>query len=176
VGEWSSCIDFSSGGPSRVWVQAVLVLLAVLLHGICAAQNEANLSLSTPSSDQPACVYRNGFHVPEPLRKEGEPFRWGVLGPSTPIRLKVVKKASSGDEAGDKIELEVAEDVLVDGFAVIRKGAEAWGAITNGGDEISGEVWRSVHPHSDLPVIPGDVVDGPVRSRTGTACGRGAEC
>ena len=46
------------------------------------------------------------------------------------MKLRVQEMASTERaQPGDRIDLEVVEDVQVDGFTVIRKGAEAWGTI-----------------------------------------------
>jgi hypothetical protein len=53
-----------------------------------------------------------------------------VLLDSTPVRMKLGKALSSSDaQVGDEVDLEVAEDVVVDGFLVIAKGANATGVI-----------------------------------------------
>lgn len=49
---------------------------------------------------------------------------------STPIRMKLGKALSSADaQVGDEVNLEVSEDVVVDGFLVIAKGAIASGVV-----------------------------------------------
>lgn len=49
---------------------------------------------------------------------------------STPIRMKLGKTISSADaHVGDDVSLEVSEDVVVDGFLVIPKGASALGVV-----------------------------------------------
>ena len=105
--------------------------------------------LHTGYSDRPACDYRDGFHVPVPLRKEGAPFEWGVLKLETPVRLRVQEKASTERaQPGDRIDLEVIEDVRVEGFTVIRKGADAWATIepASKGPSASPE-WRLYDPN-----------------------------
>ena len=53
-----------------------------------------------------------------------------VLLDSTPVRMKLGRTLSSADaQVGDEVDLEVSEDVLVDGFLVIAKGANAIGVI-----------------------------------------------
>lgn len=135
----------------RSRILAGSLLLAAALPLTCAAQIQTNLSPEARSSSRPVCEYRNGFHVPEPLRTAGEPFRWGALDASTPVKLKVVKKASSRGDAGGRVELEVAEDVLVNGFAVIREGAEAWGTLTESKRPGLGGKWIVYDDDPDLP-------------------------
>ncbi len=53
-----------------------------------------------------------------------------ILLDSTPVHLKLGKALSSADaKVGDEVDLEVSEDVVVDGFLVIAKGANAVGVI-----------------------------------------------
>jgi hypothetical protein len=49
---------------------------------------------------------------------------------STPVRMKIGKTISSADaQVGDDVNFEVSEDVVVDGFLVIPKGAIAIGVV-----------------------------------------------
>jgi hypothetical protein len=53
-----------------------------------------------------------------------------ILLDSTPVRMKLGRSLSSSDaQVGDEVDLEVTEDVVVDGFLVIAKGANATGVI-----------------------------------------------
>jgi hypothetical protein len=53
-----------------------------------------------------------------------------ILLDSTPIRMKLGKSLSSSDaQVGDEVDLEVTEDVVIDGFLVIANGANAVGVI-----------------------------------------------
>lgn len=53
-----------------------------------------------------------------------------VLLDSTPVRMKIGKTISSADaQVGDDVNFEVSEDVVVDGFLVIPKGAIAIGVV-----------------------------------------------
>jgi hypothetical protein len=53
-----------------------------------------------------------------------------ILLDSTPIRMKLGRALSSSDaQVGDEVDFEVSEDVVVDGFLVIAKGANAVGVI-----------------------------------------------
>jgi hypothetical protein len=53
-----------------------------------------------------------------------------LLLDSTPIRMKIDKTISSADaQVGDEVSFEVSEDVVVDGFLVVQKGANAIGVV-----------------------------------------------
>lgn len=53
-----------------------------------------------------------------------------ILLDSTPVRMKLGKALSSADaKVGDEVDLEVSEDVVVDGLLVISKGAVASGVV-----------------------------------------------
>jgi len=53
-----------------------------------------------------------------------------ILLDSTPVRMKLGRTLSSADaQVGDEVDLEVSEDVVVDGLLVIAKGANAIGVI-----------------------------------------------
>ncbi len=53
-----------------------------------------------------------------------------ILLDSTPVHMKLSKALSSADaQVGDEVDLEVSEDVVVDGFLVIAKGANAVGVV-----------------------------------------------
>jgi hypothetical protein len=53
-----------------------------------------------------------------------------ILLDSTPVHMKLGKALSSADaQVGDEVGLEVSEDVVVDGFLVIAKGANAVGVV-----------------------------------------------
>jgi hypothetical protein len=53
-----------------------------------------------------------------------------ILLDSTPVRMKLGRSLSSSDaQVGDDVDLEVSEDVVVDGFLVIAKGANAVGVV-----------------------------------------------
>jgi hypothetical protein len=55
-----------------------------------------------------------------------------MLRSGTAIHLKLVKSLSSAAaKLGDHVDLEVAEDVVIDGLAVIAKGAAATGTVTD---------------------------------------------
>jgi len=53
-----------------------------------------------------------------------------ILLDSTPVRMKLGRTLSSADaQVGDEVDLEVSEDVVVDGLLVISKGAIAAGVV-----------------------------------------------
>jgi hypothetical protein len=53
-----------------------------------------------------------------------------LLLDSTPIRMKIDKTISSADaQVGDEVSFEVTEDVVIDGFLVVPKGATAIGVV-----------------------------------------------
>ncbi len=53
-----------------------------------------------------------------------------ILLDSTPVRMKLGRALSSADaQVGDEVDLEVSEDVVVDGLLVIAKGANASGVV-----------------------------------------------
>jgi hypothetical protein len=55
-----------------------------------------------------------------------------TLAKDTPVHLKVVKTISSATaRVGDPVELEVTDDVLVEGVPVLTKGAKVTGAIAD---------------------------------------------
>ncbi|MGC1482962.1 MAG: hypothetical protein WA789_04135 [Candidatus Acidiferrum sp.] len=64
-----------------------------------------------------------------PLNAPGSPS-FLVLRDSTPVTLKLQKAITSADaQVGDDVTFEVTEDVVVDGFLVIPKGAAALGVV-----------------------------------------------
>ncbi|HZV88439.1 MAG TPA: hypothetical protein VFF95_12875 [Candidatus Binatus sp.] len=66
----------------------------------------------------------------EPAPKSSASTQFLSLLDSTPIRMKLMKTISSADaQVGDDVSFEVSEDVVVDGFLVIPKGANALGVV-----------------------------------------------
>jgi len=64
-----------------------------------------------------------------PSREKAPPLL--TLFDGTPVRLKLDRTVSSADtHVGDQVTFEVAEDVVVDGYTVIRKGTKALGAVS----------------------------------------------
>ena len=63
--------------------------------------------------------------------KSGAPSPEFTLRNNTPIHLKVLQTLSStSTHLGDKVNLEVVDDVVVEGLVVIAKGAAAAGSVT----------------------------------------------
>ena len=69
--------------------------------------------------------------TPAAATKKGTPApRILNLFDGTPVRLKVGHTVSSADaKVGDEVPFEVTEDVVVEGFKVIRKGTKATGTV-----------------------------------------------
>ncbi|HET7106663.1 MAG TPA: hypothetical protein VFI38_07625 [Candidatus Acidoferrum sp.] len=68
-----------------------------------------------------------GREVPSPAHKGAVAFS---LANNTPIRVKLNKTISSATaHAGDPVELEVVEDLIVDGVTVLPAGAKVSGAV-----------------------------------------------
>jgi hypothetical protein len=66
----------------------------------------------------------------EPPSKSSASTQFLKLLDSTPVRMKLLKTLSSADaQVGDDVSFEVSEDVVVDGFLVIPKGANALGVV-----------------------------------------------
>ncbi|HMD38398.1 MAG TPA: hypothetical protein VKH15_03905 [Candidatus Acidoferrum sp.] len=83
-----------------------------------AAPNRERLAYDHPS--KPADAPANA----------ASPAQLLVLLDSTPVRMKIGKTISSADaQVGDEVNFEVSEDVVVDGFLVIPKGANALGVV-----------------------------------------------
>jgi hypothetical protein len=60
-----------------------------------------------------------------------QPAAEGVLQDGMPIKLQLLNKLDSHTaKAGDKIEFEIVNDVVVSGVIVLRRGAPATGVIT----------------------------------------------
>src|SRR5579859_4446536 len=55
-----------------------------------------------------------------------------VLEDATPVRLQLKRTVSSADShAGDTVDFEVLQDVVVNGLVVIPKGTFAFGTVTD---------------------------------------------
>lgn len=85
----------------------IIGLLMVCAPSFAAGQQSATPSTPTPSASG------------------------GVLQDGMPIKLQLLNKLDSHTaKAGDKIEFEVVNDVVVNGVIVLRRGAPATGVIT----------------------------------------------
>lgn len=93
-----------------------------------------------PKASQPAPVgpareriaYDDPNAHPEPAPKAKNSAAGFTLLNGTPIRLKLNKSISSASaHVGDPVDLEVVEEIAVDGVSVISKGAPAVGAVTD---------------------------------------------
>jgi len=87
-----------------------------------------------------------------------------VLQDGMPIKLQLLNKLDSHmAKAGDKIELEVVNDVVVGGVIVLRRGAPATGVITaSQGSRTMGRAGRLSFTIDDVRLSNGDKV--PVRA------------
>jgi len=103
----------------------------VPLASIVVLKDQAGTGL--PAAEPPA---RERLHYdeaprvsPAPVSEVVRPF---ALLNDTPIRVKLTKTISSATaRAGDPVEFEVVEDVLVQGVLVLMKGAKASGVIAD---------------------------------------------
>jgi hypothetical protein len=84
----------------------------------------------TPGPARERIVYDDPNAKPEPAPKAKNPG-FALLN-GTPIRLKLNKTISSASaHVGDPVELEVVEEIALDGIPVISKGAQATGVVTD---------------------------------------------
>jgi len=85
---------------------------------------------AAPSSQEPAAASQSSPSGPaQPKPAPG--FAFG-LEEGTPVPLKLARELSSAKEApGNRVDFEVAEDIKVNGLAVIPKGEMAWGTIVD---------------------------------------------
>ena len=94
-------------------------------------KDQPGTGLPTPAAKSPA---RERMHYDEPRTEVTAPAHTGpvafALANNTPIRVKLSKTISSATaHVGDAVELEVAEDVIVDGVTVLPAGSKVSGAI-----------------------------------------------
>jgi hypothetical protein len=85
-----------------------------------------------PTKDLPRekTAYDPPAKSPEPSSNAPASAQFLILLDSTPVRMKLGRALSSADaQVGDEVDLEVSEDVVVDGFLVIAKGANASGVV-----------------------------------------------
>jgi hypothetical protein len=85
-----------------------------------------------PTQDLPRgkTAYDPPAKTPVPPSNAPASAQFLVLLDSTPVRMKLGRALSSADaQVGDEVDLEVSEDVVVDGLLVIAKGAIAAGVV-----------------------------------------------
>src|SRR5580704_532931 len=85
-----------------------------------------------PTQDLPRekTAYDPPAKTPVPPSNAPASAQFLVLLDSTPVRMKLGRALSSADaQVGDEVDLEVSEDVVVDGLLVIAKGANASGVV-----------------------------------------------
>ena len=98
---------------------------------VVVLKDQPGAALPAPSSEPPA---RERIHYDEPPREAPVPAPATIaaftLLNNTPVRVRLVKTISSADaRAGDAVELEVLDDISVQGVAVLPKGSKASGVI-----------------------------------------------
>ena len=94
-------------------------------------KDQPGTGLPTPAAKPPA---RERMHYDEPRSEVTLPAKTGAgafaLANNTPIRVKLSKTISSATaHVGDAVELEVVEDVIVDGVTVLPVGSKVSGVI-----------------------------------------------
>ncbi|HET8925431.1 MAG TPA: hypothetical protein VFN26_20780 [Candidatus Acidoferrum sp.] len=89
------------------------------------------VSKPTPGPARERIAYDDPNAHPEPAPKAKNAAGFTLLS-GTPIRLKLNKSISSANaHVSDPVELEVVEEIAVDGVPVIFKGAQAMGVVTD---------------------------------------------
>lgn len=123
------------------WIIGLLILCVLSL---AAAQQDAAPSSSAPPSG-------------------------GVLQDGMPIKLQLLNKLDSHvAKAGDKIEFEIVNDVVVNGLIVLRRGAPATGVITaSTGSKTMGRAGRLTFTIDEIGLSDGEKV--PVRAYNRTS-------
>ena len=102
----------------------------VPLASVVVLKDRAGSDLPGPASE----AARERTHYDERPREASAPVRATVpaftLLKNTPVRVKLVKTISSATaRVGDPVELEVLDDVFVEGVPVLTKGSKAGGVI-----------------------------------------------
>jgi hypothetical protein len=97
-------------------------------------KDQPGTGLPTSAAKPPA---RERTHYDEPRSEANAPAHPGTgafaLANNTPIRVKLSKTISSATaHVGDAVELEVVEDVVVDGLTVLPAGSKVRGVIAEG--------------------------------------------
>jgi hypothetical protein len=102
----------------------------VPLSNVILLKDQPATALSATETEVPA---RERIHYDEPLRGAQAPARTVAsftLLKDTPVRVKLLKTISSSTaHVGDPVELEVLDDVFVEGVLVLAKGSKATGAV-----------------------------------------------
>ncbi|HEV2103657.1 MAG TPA: hypothetical protein VGR58_12835 [Candidatus Acidoferrum sp.] len=98
---------------------------------ISLLKDQPGTGLPASTGKQPT---RERMHYDDPRSAPAAPAQTGqtafALANNTPIHLKLTKALSSATaHVGDVVELEVAEDLVVDGINVLTAGARVYGAI-----------------------------------------------
>lgn len=86
---------------------------------------------TAPAAEQPADANQGeeAQAAPRPMKYSPEGFP--ILQDGTPIRLRLTRTLSSADcKAGDRVDFEVEDPIILDGVAVIPQGSIAWGTVT----------------------------------------------
>ena len=101
----------------------------VPLSTVVLLKDRPGLGPATP--DAPV---RERIHYDEPPAETTAPKNPGVvpftLVRDTPMRVKLTKTLSSGTaHVGDTVELEIMDDVLLEGIVVLHRGAKAHGVV-----------------------------------------------
>jgi hypothetical protein len=84
----------------------------------------------TKAPDRERISYDDSFKPADPPSGTAGLANFLILRDSTPVTLKLQRTLSSSTaQVGDEVNLEVSENVLVDGYVVIPKGAIALGVV-----------------------------------------------
>jgi hypothetical protein len=84
----------------------------------------------TKESPREKVAYDSPARKPDAPSNSSTLAQFLILPDSTPVRMKLGRALSSSDaQVGDEVDLEVSEDVVVDGFLIIAKGANATGVV-----------------------------------------------
>ncbi len=103
-----------------------------------ATQTPAPATTDTPSQPPPANLLQDGM----------------------PIKLQLLNKLDSHTaKAGEEIQLEVVNDVVVNGFTLLRRGAPATGVVTDAGSsKTMGRAGKLTFTINDIELRNGDKV------------------
>jgi hypothetical protein len=84
----------------------------------------------TKAPNREKTPYDESFKPADPALGAAASANLLVLRDSTPVTMKLVKTLSSSTaQVGDEVNFEVSQDVIVDGYVVIPKGAVALGVV-----------------------------------------------